>query len=252
MPAVFIHGVPEKAALWGAVRGELERDDHVALALPGFDGRRPGDFDATKESYVSWLIGRLEEFGEPVDLVGHDWGGGFTVRVASLRSDLLRSWVSDALYLFDEGYRWHEWAVRWQTPEVGERDVAAQLEAPVSQRAAAYRHWGLDQEAATMVGSWFDEAMGSVILDLYRSAEDVSREWAGGVADIEAPGLAVLPTEDPFAEGRLVRAVSDEHGIPTVEFEGLSHWWMLQDPVRAATTLQEFWESVDERQGTGR
>lgn len=244
MSVVFVHGVPEKAELWDAVRSRLDRDDSVALSLPGLDGPRPGGFDATKEDYVAWLIERLEDFEEPVDLVGHDWGGGLTVRVASLRSDLLRSWVSDALYLFHPGYRWHEYAVRWQTDEVGERDIAAQLETPVAHRARAYERWGLAPGAASKVASWLDEPMGSAILDLYRSARDVSRDWSAGLADVEAPGLALLPTEDPFADQALVSAVTDEHGIPLARLDGLGHWWMLQDPARAATTLQEFWSSL--------
>jgi pimeloyl-ACP methyl ester carboxylesterase len=48
------------------------------------------------DDYAAWLVAELEAVGEPVDLVGHDWGGGFTVRVVSLRPDLVRSWVSDA------------------------------------------------------------------------------------------------------------------------------------------------------------
>lgn len=244
VPVVFVHGVPEKAPLWDAVRAELARDDTVALELPGFDGRRPAGFDATKESYVAWLVDRLEEFGEPVDLVGHDWGGGFTVRAASLRSDLLRSWVSDALHIFHEEYRWHEYAVRWQTAEVGERDVAAQLNASMPERAAAYRHSGLDEDAARTVAGWFDEPMGSVILDLYRSAENVSQDWSADLSAISAPGLTVLPTEDPFAVERLVRSTARAHDISLATLDGLGHWWMLQDPGRAAAMLVDFWEST--------
>lgn len=244
MPVVFVHGVPEKAELWDAVRSQLDGTDSVALSLPGLDGLRPAGFDATKESYVAWLIDRLEGFDEPVDLVGHDWGGALTVRLASVRGDLLRSWVSDALYVFHEDYRWHEYAVRWQTDEVGERDVATQLERSVEDRARAYERWGLAPGTAARLGSWFDEPMGSAILDLYRSARNVSREWAADVAGIEAPGLAILPTEDPFADEQLVGAATGEHGIPLARLDGLGHWWMLQDPSRAAATLQEFWSSL--------
>src|ERR1051325_2119885 len=96
MPAVFVHGVPETTALWNDLRAVLDRRDTIALALPGFGCARPSGFAATNEAYVEWLIGELEKIGAPVDLVGHDWGAGFTLRVASLRPDLLRSWVSDA------------------------------------------------------------------------------------------------------------------------------------------------------------
>jgi pimeloyl-ACP methyl ester carboxylesterase len=244
VPVVFVHGVPEKPALWDRVRAELGRDDTVALALPGFDGHRPDGFEATKERYVEWLVTRLEAFGEPVDLVGHDWGGGLTIRLASLRSDLLRSWVSDALYLVHEDYRWHRYAVRWQTPGVGERDVRAQLDASVADRAAPYERWGLDPQAAALVASWLDAPMAGAILDLYRSAVTVSREWAGDMTGITAPGLTILPTEDPFADAPLVRAVAEAHGVALATLEGLGHWWMLQDPTGAAATLTSFWASV--------
>jgi pimeloyl-ACP methyl ester carboxylesterase len=56
-----------------------------------------------------------------VDLVGHDWGGGFTLRAASLRPDLLHSWVSYAAGVGDVEFRWHEFAKIWQTPGAGEQ-----------------------------------------------------------------------------------------------------------------------------------
>ena len=30
----------------------------------------------------------------------------------------------------------------------------------------------------------------------------------------------------------------------TVALDGLCHWWMLQDPGRAATVLREFWATL--------
>src|SRR5262245_48019235 len=110
MPAVFVHGVPETAALWEDLLKELGRRDAVTLALPGFGSPRPAGFGATREAYVEWLIGEIEKLDPPVDLVGHDWGGGFALRVACLKSDHLRSWVSDAAGVGDAEFRWHEFA----------------------------------------------------------------------------------------------------------------------------------------------
>ena len=41
----------------------------------------PDGFGATYLDYRDWLVGELERFDAPVDLVGHDWGGGHVVNV---------------------------------------------------------------------------------------------------------------------------------------------------------------------------
>src|SRR5690242_16261586 len=68
-------------AVWRGLLAALDRPDTVALSLPGFDSARPAGFGATMEEYADWLAAQLERLGGPVDLVGHDWGGGFVVRV---------------------------------------------------------------------------------------------------------------------------------------------------------------------------
>jgi pimeloyl-ACP methyl ester carboxylesterase len=105
--ALFVHGNPETSAVWGPLLGELGRDDVVCLSPPGFGAPLPRGFEPTMTAYRDWLIARLEAFRQPVDLVGHDWGGGHVFNVAMPRPDLIHSWVSDALGLFDPGYEWH-------------------------------------------------------------------------------------------------------------------------------------------------
>ena len=78
---VLVHGVPESAALWDLLRAALAGES-AALALPGFATPRPAGFGATKDDYVDWLVGEIEQFDAPVDLVGHDWGAALTYRVA--------------------------------------------------------------------------------------------------------------------------------------------------------------------------
>lgn len=245
MPIVLVHGVPETAALWDPLRAELGTGSEVtALSLPGFGVPRPAGFGSSKEEYVAWLIERLEEIGEPADLVGHDWGGGLVVRVASLRSDLLRSWVSDALGLADPGLRWHRYARIWQTPAEGEEWMRTHLDTPVETRAEVMSRYGIPPAAARRMEGWFDAEMGESILRLYRSAIDVGREWAPGLDDVAAPGLALHPTEDPFGDAELTRRAAERAGAEVAVLEGLGHWWMLEDPARAARVLEEFWERI--------
>jgi pimeloyl-ACP methyl ester carboxylesterase len=76
MTVVFVHGNPETDAVWQPLIGELRRDDVVCLSPPGFGAPVPDGFGATYLEYRDWLVGELERFDDPVDLVGHDWGGG--------------------------------------------------------------------------------------------------------------------------------------------------------------------------------
>ena len=117
-PAVFVHGNPETSAVWGPLLGELDRSDVVCLSPPGFGTPLPDRFGASMNDYRDWLIARLEAFRDPVDLVGHDWGGAHVLNAVMQRPDLVRSWASDAVGLFDPDYVWHPLAQTWQTPGV--------------------------------------------------------------------------------------------------------------------------------------
>lgn len=241
MPAVFVHGNPETSALWDALRAGLHRKDTVALSLPGFGRAKPTGFGATKDDYADWLVDELERLGEPVDLVGHDWGGILTVRVACTRSDLLRSWASDTLHTFDEGYDWHRFAKIWQTPGDGEEWVHATLAAPIEQRASAYESLGVPRDAASTVAAWMDSTLAESMLALYRSAINIGVEWGPGLEKVTAPGLRLHATEDPFSIDDLALRTAERVQARTVRLDGLGHWWMLQDPGRGARALEEFW-----------
>lgn len=245
MPTVLVHGVPETAAVWDLLRSRLARRDVTALQLPGFGCPRPEGFGATKEEYVGWLVSELDQRQDdgPVDLVGHDWGGGFAVRVVSTRPDLVRSWVVDAAGLGHPGFQWHELARLRQTPGAGERFFAQQLAQPVEVRADAYTQLGVPRGQALAMAAWLDHTMADCILALYRSAVDVGREWAPDFRDIPAPGLVVVPSDDPFQSADRARDAARNATAHTVELAGLGHWWMLQDPARGATMLERFWAS---------
>jgi pimeloyl-ACP methyl ester carboxylesterase len=246
MPAVLVHGVPETAALWDLLRSHLHRHDVVALALPGFGSARPEGFGATKDEYVAWLIAELERCrGDgPIDLVGHDWGGGLVVRVVSTRPDLVRSWVTDAAGVADESFEWHSFAKLWQTAGAGEEFFAQQLAEPAENRAGLFIQLGVPHELAVAIASGLDQTMADCILALYRSAVDVGREWGPGFHDIPAPGLVVLPSDDPFLSPDDARAAAHRAGAYVIELPGTGHWWMLQDPSRGAAMLEDFWQRV--------
>jgi len=247
MPIVLVHGVPETAEVWDPLRSQLARDDVVALALPGFGTPRPEGFGATKEEYVDWTVGELErlQVDGPIDLVGHDWGGGFVVRVVSTRPDLVRSWVTDAAAVGADDFEWHEFAKIWQTPGEGEDFFDQQLALSPEDRGSVFEMFGVPHDEAITMAGWTDKVMAECILALYRSAVDVGRDWAPEFRDIPARGLVVVPSEDPFLSADGARKAADAAGAAVTELDGVGHWWMLQDPARGAGALESFWSSVD-------
>ncbi|WP_067680377.1 alpha/beta fold hydrolase [Nocardia miyunensis] len=243
MTIVFVHGNPESDAIWGPLRAELGRDDTVCLSPPGFGAPLPDGFGATVLEYRDWLVGELEAIGEPVDLVGHDWGGGHVVNVAMYRPDLLRSWVSDVVGLFDPDYVWHDAARIWQTPAEGEKLVDLMMQAPREARVERNTQLGMPADVAEAVADAQGDEMGRAILSVYRSAaQPVMAELGKNLENAAArPGLHIVATEDGFvgAGDRRIRP-GERAGARTVRLEGLGHWWMLQDPARGAAVLADF------------
>ncbi|SEH01998.1 Pimeloyl-ACP methyl ester carboxylesterase [Nonomuraea solani] len=244
MTAVLVHGVPETPALWDPLRSALRRQDVRALRLPGFGCPLPDGFTATMDEYVTWLAGELEALGGDIDLVGHDWGGGFVVRLVSLRPALVRSWVTDAAGLGHPDFRWHDLARLWQTPGAGEQFLEQMISLPVEERAGALGGYGIPAEHALTMASAMDQVMADSILALYRSAVNIAEEWSPAFTDIPAPGLVLIPSGDPFLSAEVSRAAATRAGAAVAPLPELGHWWMLQDPATGAAKLEEFWSSV--------
>lgn len=242
---VFVHGVPETEQLWDKVRAEIS-EPSTAVSLPGFGNPRPDGFTATKEAYSDWLASELEKIGEPVDLVGHDWGAGFTFRVACTRPELLRSWVLDLGNGMHPHYVWHDFAKIWQTPGEGEKFFADQNATPPEQGGAVFEMYGVPHDDAVALASHGDDTMSGCILDLYRSAvPNPYADWGHDMAGLkERPGLVLIATEDPFGDEKLAREFAETAGAKVALLEGLGHWWPLQDPKAGAAALKRFWSSL--------
>ena len=247
MTVVMVHGNPETDAIWGPLVDALRRTDVVRLSPPGFGAPLPGDFAATYLAYRDWLEGELAQIDEPVDVVGHDWGGGHVVNAVMHRPELVRSWASDAVGLFDHDYVWHDLAQVWQTPSDGEQLVDTLFGGTLRDRSAQMEALGIPADIATSIAAAQGPEMGRAILSLYRSARQPAMAEAGRTLEKAAtrPGLSLLPTDDPYigpADNR--RRAADRAGARTEVFDGLGHWWMVQDPARGAAALTRFWESV--------
>lgn len=241
---VFVHGVPETAALWDKVRSLLGRDS-VALSLPGFGTPRPAAFGATKDDYVDWLTGELEALAEPVDLVGHDWGAGLTYRIATTRGELVRSWVADLGNAMHPDYVWHDLVRLWQQPGKGEAYFQQMAGATPEQAAEGYVRMGMPpDDAQEMVGT-IDATMVSCILDLFRSAvPNPYRDWQDAYGPTKAPGLVLHPSADPFGDETMAAEVSSVLGARFEVLAGIGHFWPLQAPEPSVAALERFWASL--------
>ncbi|OBF53633.1 alpha/beta hydrolase [Mycobacterium sp. 852002-50816_SCH5313054-b] len=249
MTVVLVHGNPEADAIWGPLVDALGRTDVVRLSPPGFGAPLPDDFPATYLAYRDWLEGELASAGEPVDLVGHDWGGGHVMNVVMHRPELVRSWVSDILGCFDPDYVWHDMAQVWQTPDEGEKLVDALVGGTLEERTARMVEiGGMPTDIAASVAAAQGPEMARAILLLYRSARQPGMAEAGRELEKAAarPGLSILATEDAYVGSEAMRRrAAQRAGAHTEVLEGLGHWWMLQDPARGAAALTRFWAGLD-------
>src|SRR6478735_11483188 len=247
MTVVFVHGNPETSAIWGPLIQALNRDDIVTLSPPGFGAPLPDGFDPTYLAYRDWLEDELQQIDGPIDLVGHDWGGGHVVNVVMHRPELVRSWVSDIVGVFDPEYVWHDLAQIWQTPDAGEEYVAAMISGISEERIAAVAAMGVGPEVAPALVAAQNADMGAAILRLYRSAaQPVLAEAGVALGNAAArPGLAILATEDHFVGSHEIRRrAADRAGARTEVLDGLGHWWMIEDAARGAEVLTRFWAGL--------
>ncbi|WP_067662360.1 alpha/beta fold hydrolase [Nocardia miyunensis] len=245
---VFVHGVPETAAIWDEIRAKIARPS-VAVALPGFACSRPAGFGGTKDDYVLWLVAEIDRVaaGERVDLVGHDWGAQLTYRVATAYGDRLRSWVADVGNSVHPDFVWHDFARVMQTPGEGEELMAAYLATSATDRVAVFESMGVPSDCARRMAEAADEQMAASMLGLYRSAvPNPYADW-GPLSPTMSPGLIIDPVDDAFSEERLVREVATILGARFERFEGAGHFWAYQASDKAAALLEKFWSSLDNR-----
>ena len=243
MTIVLVHGNPETPAIWDDLVPHLRGDDIVCLSPPGFGSAIPSGFDCSTDAYRDWLAGELGKLTQPIDLVGHDWGGGHVIRIAMERSELIRSWASDILGVFDAEYVWHDMAQAWQKPDIGEQAVAQMLGAPAEARAQRYESLGITPAIAQKVASAANADMGRAILALYRSAaQPAMRDFGAGLSRAAAkPGLAVIATEDFYCGGEtLARRSAERAGARVAVLQGAGHWWMCQQPKQGAEAINAF------------
>ena len=250
---VFVHGNPEVDAIWTMLVDELRArgvDDIVLLSPPGFGAPTPDGWVGDVAAYRAWLIGELERIGgsgNPIDLVGHDWGAGHVFGAVAERPDLVRSFAADCGGLVHPDYVWHDMAQVWQTPGAGEDMVAGMTGAPLADRQALFESLGAPPAIAGAMAEGANEDMGRCILTLYRdaaqpAASEIGRRLASAT---RPPGLFIVPSDDPYAPAVLAADMAARLDGEVLPLDGCGHWWMFQEPGLAADGLVAFWSGLD-------
>lgn len=247
MKRVFVHGNPETIDVWDPLMAALEKRgerDLVRLSPPGFGASVPAGFEGTREEHRDWLAGEIEALGAgPVDLVGHDWGAGHTYALAAARPDLLRSFAADCAGLIHPDYTWHPAAAVWQTEGEGEASIQQIIEMDADALVSGF---GVPPKLAPTMAKNLDARMGEAILRVYRSArQPAMRDLGDALAQASrVPALLIHATDDPYVPPEMVFDVAPRIDARILTLEGLQHWWMWEDPDRAADGLIAFWNSL--------
>lgn len=239
---LFVHGVPDTPNLWEPLIKalDLKPENYRAPALPGFSVPRPDGFSATKDAYAEWLVGQMEAAGEPVDLVGHDWGALLVLRASSLRPDLVRSWcVTNAV--IDAEYRPHKLARQWATPIVGELVMLGMRNKP--RLEAALVRSGMPAGLAAEEAPLIDKTMRQCILNLYRSAADLQSEksWPEDLQNLPPKGQLFWGETDPFVRLSVGERFSKRWNVPLHVERRAGHWACAERADAFAGVLRSHW-----------
>lgn len=239
---LFLHGVPDTPAMWEPLIAELGLSEggYRAPAMPGFVDPAPAEFPATKEAYVDWYISEIERAHKdagPVDLVGHDWGAIITIRVASLRPELINSWcVANALP--HPEYKWHRMARMWQTPVIGELIMALSRKEALCKALHAA---GIPADLASREASHWSPHMRKSILRLYRSAKTAGSEWWDETRNVPERGMVFWGEDDPYVPTWVAEKFCAHTGAALEKQAQTGHWSVIERADVLAGLLKTHW-----------
>lgn len=94
-PVLLLHGWPQDGQSWAGVVERLNEAGYRTFA-PDLRGVTPTASPARRRAYKGSVLrtdvaAMVDQIGQPVHLVGHDWGAGLAWNVAAHQPDLLRS-----------------------------------------------------------------------------------------------------------------------------------------------------------------
>jgi pimeloyl-ACP methyl ester carboxylesterase len=221
--------------------------------MPGFgEADKPRDFDYQVASYAAFIESARRQLGiERMHLVGHDFGGPFSLLWALQHQDAFASalLINTGVLL---GYRWHRMARLWRTPVVGEIVQMLVTEGGWRRNMKATNKRPLPDEDVTRMYRDYDRGTRRAVLKLYRATGDpgdVADELAAAFRELDRPALVIWGARDPFIP--VEQAERQRESFPSARvaiLEESGHWPFLDDPERVAAEVVPF---MRERLGAG-
>jgi pimeloyl-ACP methyl ester carboxylesterase len=234
-PVLFVHGNPTHSEDWMPFLERI-RGPAIAPDLPGWGrSESPRELDYSMHG-LSRFVGRFLDVLAIRDyvLVVHDWGGLALITAQAEPARVRRLAVINAVPLLP-GYRWH-WIARWfwRRRGLGElfNATANKPGLKLISRQASARPGPMDDEFVDMVWRHRGRGTWKPMLDLYRSADPVALEEAGGgLEDLTCPALVVWGQNDHYLPPHLGRMYAQR--LPNAELLAVpdaGHWPWIDDP----------------------
>ncbi len=242
-PILLLHGNPDSADLWDGVIDRLQDQYRcIAIDLPGFArSKAPRNFDCSPENLARFVDEVVEGLGihEPINLVGHDFGGVFAMAWAVMHPAKLRRIVVINHCAFVSGMKWH-WRGRvWRTPVLGELSM---LVIPWRAFRSSMREGSkkLTDEQIRHVYDMLSLQWKWMALRLYRAANPEDFEqWAPPMLEMTAkiPTLVLWGEHDPYLPGW---TADHFNARKVVRFAESGHWLPAELPEETANELRSF------------
>jgi pimeloyl-ACP methyl ester carboxylesterase len=231
-PLVMLHGWPQHWWLWRALIGPLSESHHVLcpdLRGFGWTAAPPAGYDP--EIFAQDIVALLDalEIDEPVDLVGHDWGG-WTGHILCLRHpDRIRRFLALSVYhpfgratprALTAAWRlWYQWLLA--LPGIGSRLMRGAASQPILRWIGATRApWSAD-EVEVYIGQFSEQERAAATSLLYRHSvlELAPKVVRGEYRRLRTPipGLMLVGTADQAQDARLMRGF--ERYAPNMRLE---------------------------------
>ena len=145
----------------------------------------------------------------------------------------MRSWATDVIGMLQPDYIYHDAALRWQTPDIGEQAIAGMVAEDDQDFVPYFSSMGMTPTVAANI----NDDMARCILALFRSAAQQALANIGKLFTTAAPpnGLAIIAPNDHFC-GTVqdMSQVEPSVNATTATIDDAGHWWMCSHPELAA------------------